>query len=393
VSLVPPTIQAISSTIIAQLEASLSQSIPLLPKSWTHVLAKVLAGVFIQLYKYASFQFLQLFVAYATMNETEIAGKKVRPLVEWGRLIGVGDPYAASRAEIVTEVTVLNQVGDLPANSPLVRSETGIVYTTVAAVPLNAPTVLVTIRASADPEGGRGAGVIGNLEPGEVVSFANPLPNIFRDAVVVSQTKAGADAETPDAYRKRIIRRFQARPQGGALADYRMWAEEVPGIVTAYVYTGTNPGEVNVFCEATPESSGSDDGIPTEAQLTAVFDNINLDQDGKATRRPAGAAVNTLPISRQAFDVTIVGLLPDTADNRDAILESVEEYLFTRQPYIVGLSQLPREDRVTQAAVGGVVNETAAALGAAVTDVMISPGPSSTLEHGQKAKLGNAVWT
>ena len=39
-----------------------------------------------------------------------------------------------------------------------------------------------------------------------------------------------------------------------------------------------------VYCEATVTSSGSDDGIPTAAQQTAISNAINLNMDGRATR-------------------------------------------------------------------------------------------------------------
>nr|MCH9737100.1 hypothetical protein [Actinomycetes bacterium] len=60
-SLTTPTTKEISDNIIAQLEASFSQTIPLLQKAFFRVLSTVLAGVFILLYKYGGFMFLQMF--------------------------------------------------------------------------------------------------------------------------------------------------------------------------------------------------------------------------------------------------------------------------------------------------------------------------------------------
>jgi uncharacterized phage protein gp47/JayE len=392
VSLAVPTTQDISDTIIAQLEASLSQSIPLLPKAFARVLAKAIAGVFILVYKYAGFSFLQLFVAHATMQETVVNGKRVRPLVDWGRLFGVGDPLDATRAELVVAVTVTTLSGSLKAGTQLLRSETGVVYTTTAVKELNATTVQVNIRAASDQQGNGGAGAIGNLQPGDKVSFANPPSNVASDAVVVSTVTAGADAESPDSYRARIFRRTQARPQGGAYADYRQWAEEVGGIARAYPYTG-DPGEVDVFCEATEASSGSPDGIPTQSQLDAVLASIRFDANGISTRRPANAAINVLPITRTAIDVVVTGLTPDTTATRDAIVEGMDEFLRTREPFIEGLSTLPRLDRITAATLGSIAEGIASAEGASVTSVQSTPGPSYTLGHGELAKLGTVTWT
>lgn len=400
-SLSTPTTAEIADTILAQVEGSLSQTVPLLPKAVLRVLAKVLAGAYTLVYKYAGFIFLQMFVTHASMRETVINGRTVRPLVEWGRLVGIGDPTPATRAELLIEITVEVQTGSLPAGSQLLFPSTGVVYLTTAAVALDAATKQVTIRASSDQQGGGGEGSIGNLEPGDVVSFASPLPNVARDAVVISQSVTGADAELEDAYRGRVLRRFQRRPQGGAYADYQAWGEEVAGIINVYPYTGA-PGEVDVYVEATAASSGDPDGIPTAAQIDAVADSIELDQDGLASRRPANAAVNVLAISRVAFDVTIGGLsVPastglDEATVEAAIEAAIDEYLRAREPFIVGLSFLPRRDRITQSAVAGIADETASTLGATITTVELFLGgvdtPAYTLGNGEKAKLGAITW-
>jgi uncharacterized phage protein gp47/JayE len=389
-SLPTPTTAEISATIVSQLESSLSQTIPLLPKAFSRVLAKVLAGVFVLLWKYAAFQFLQLFVQHASMAETEINGTKVRPLVEWGRLIGVGEPIGATRAEHTVAVSVQNQTGEIKGGiTQMVRPDTGVIYTVVSTVELNAPIVQITIRAASDQDGGDGSGTIGSLEVGDIVEFAKPLPQVAREATIIARTVTGANAESPEAYRARIFRRFQRKPQGGAYADYQMWGEEVPGIAHVYPYTGA-PGEVDVYVEATTDSYGDPDGIPVQDQLDAVRASIQLDSAGLATRRPANAAVNTLPIDRIPVDLFISGLTPDTAELRAAIAEGADEFLRSREPYIEGLSSPPREDRVTRAAIAGIVDSIVSAELATVTSVEINPGPSVTLAHGQKAKLGTA---
>lgn len=382
------TTQAISDNVVAQLEASLSQSVPILPKAFCRVLAKVLAAVSVLLWKYASFIFLQLFVAYASMEETTVNGKKFIPLVQWGRLIGVGDPGLPKRAEIVVAVTVTNQVGSLEAGKQLVHVDSGVLYQTAFDVLLNAATVNVTVRAVSDQQGGTGEGTIGNRVAGEKLSFVTPLANVATDTAVVSIARAGVDAETPLSYRGKVIRRFQRKPQGGAYADYQLWAEEVPGIVHAYPYASDLPGEVNVYAEATEESSGSEDGIPTGDQLTAVFDSIQLDDSGIASRRPVNAAVTVLAISRSSFSVQISGLNPDTPETREKLADGIDEYLREREPFIVGLSTLPRQDRVTQSAIGGIVDGIVNAVGATVTSAVVTPGPAATLGPGEKAKLG-----
>lgn len=394
-ALTTPTTQQISTNIIAQLEAAISQTIPLLPKAFSRVLAKVLAGVFVVLYKYAGFSLLQQFVRFASFEETEVNGVLLRPLVEWGRMIGVGEPNAATQAELTIEVTVLSQVGSLAGGSQLLYAPSGVVYQTVAAVPLDAATISVTARATSDQAGGDGAGEIGNLEVGQVLQFASPIPNVATNATVTGSSVTGAEAETEDAYRARVFRRFQRRPQGGAYSDYQAWGEDVEGIAAVFPYTGDNPGEVDVYVEAV----AGPDGIPTSPQLAAVADAIEFDPDeppsptGKANRRPANAAVNVIAITRTAFDVDMTGF---TADDEATVLDAIElgldEFLRSRAPFIVGLSTLPRTDRITQGAVAGVIQEIAEANAASVAAVtLLRDGVEIieyTLARGELAKLG-----
>jgi len=400
-SLAIPTTSAVSATIVSQLEASLSQTIPLLPKAFSRVLAKVLAGVFVLLWKYAGFQFLQLFVAYASFQETEINGKLITPLIEWGRLIGVGDPGAATRAELVIDVSVTNQTGQLASGSELLRSETGFGYITLFPVDLDAATVQVTVRANSDQDGNGGEGADGNLNAADELSFINPLPNVASLAVVDSTTVTAADAETEAAYRARVTTRFQAPPQGGAYADYKTWGLTVTGIIYVYPYTSSSPGEVDVYCEATEASSGSEDGIPTTAQLTAVATAIELEESGLATRRPVSAGVNVYANPRIAFDVEVTGLNTTGANDDEATIktrigDACDEWFRSRESYIVGLSTLARVDRVTRDGIGGVVHEVASAAGATFASIDLQRDETSiigyTLDDGEKAKLGEMEW-
>lgn len=396
-SLQTPTTKEISDNIIAQLEASLNQSIPLLPKSFLRVLSKALAGVFVLLYKYGGFMFLQIFVRTASANETIINGNSVTPLILWGRLIGVGDPVPATNAELLIDITVETQVGSLPSGTQLVSSDNGVTYIIIGAILLNAPVVQATVRAASDQAGGGGEGAIGNLDTGATLSFANPLANVSRNATVVTQTVTGANAESTEAYRQRVIDRFQKRPQGGAYADYELWGEEVAGIINVYPYTSDCPGQVDVYVEATPESSGDPDGIPTPAQLQAVLDSIELDQNGLASRRPANALANSFPITRTGFDVRVTGLQVDNlAQVQATITTAIGEYFLDREPFIEGLSVLPRRDRITRSAVGGVVDDIVSAAGGIFSSVIITQATVNvelySLGIGEKAKASSVTY-
>ena len=400
-SLSTPTTEGIYQIIIASLEASLNQTIPLLPKSFLRVLAKVLAAVYVTLYKYGGYMHLQQFVSTASLAETEVNGILISPLKFWGVLVGLPEPGAATNAELLLDVTVDNQVGTLATGTQLIGATNGVTYVTIGSVLLNAAIVQVTVKAVQDEQDNGGRGTIGNLDPGQVVSFANPIDNVARDTAVDSQVVTGADGESEASYRQAILDRFQKRPQGGAYSDYELWGEVVPGIVAVYPYTSpTCPGQVDVYSEATVASSGNADGIPTTAQLQAVYDAIQLDENGLASHRPAGALVLSLAITRTGFDVTVTGItgVNDLAVTQASITQAMTEYFLEREPFIPGLSVPPRKDRMTDTAIGGIVEDIITADGGLFSNAQFfltgSGVPISfySLSEGEKAKAVTVVF-
>lgn len=387
------TSKEISDNIIAQFETDLGQTVPLLPKAFLKVLSKVLGAVFILLYKYGGYMFLQQFVQTASIKDTTVLGVLLSPLKFWGRTVGVGDPLPATNAEMTIDITVVNQVGTLPAGTQLTNVDNGFIYILTSAASLSSATVSATIKAVSDQVGGGGAGANGNLEAGDIVSFINPLANVSRSATVTAQTVTAADAEATEVYRQRVLDRFQRRPQGGAYADYEQWGEEGAGIVNVYPYTSAYPGQVDIYVEATVASSGDADGIPTTAQLEAVLALIEYDDGGLSSRRPAGALVNTFPITRTAFDVTVSGVSTDNNTQAESDIEdALTEYFLGRGPYIVGLHVPPRADQITAAAIGGIIQDIVAAAGGtfsyAEVSVLSVQIDLYTLGEGEKAKLG-----
>ncbi len=398
-SLQIPTTAEINSAIISQLEATLNQTIPLLPKAFNRILAKTLAGVFILLHRYIGFVFLQMFVNTATINNVQIADRLVSPLKEWGRLIGIGEPTAATQARLTAIVTVEVPGGTLESGTQLLNSDNGVTYLTTASVELTAGTVEISILAAGDQTGGNGAGAIGNLAVGEIASFANPLANVARDVTVSAVEVTAANAEDTEVYRQRILDRFQKRVQGGALVDYEIWGEEGAGIINVYPYTGASPGEVDVYVEATVESSGDPDGIPTAAQLTAVDDLIQLDEDGLATRIPANAFANIFGITRRAFDIDVVGMtVTDPATVQTQITDEVTSFLLGREPFVSGVTLLPRRDSITKTALVGLVDDLVTAAGGSFRGVNFSTGGGGNLGTyilgvGEKAKVETVVFS
>ena len=370
-SLTTPTTKEINDNIIAQLEADLNQDIPLLVKAFNRVLAKVMSGVFILLWKYGGWIFLQQFVQTASDRPSTFFGTTVIPLVFWGRLIGVGDPIAGTNAELKIDITVTNQTGSLPSGTQLVSTLNGFTYLTLNSVVLDLPTVSVPVRAVNDQVGGNGVGVLGNLEVSDTsMSFANPPANVSQNVIVTGIGVVAADAETTPAYRERVIDRFQKTPQGGAYADYEIWGLEAPGVINIYPYTSSTPGVVDVYSEV----NNQPDGIPDPAQLIAVFDIIEQDENGLASRRNANAAVNSLPITRTKFFVIVNGIdeVGDITQVEADITTAVSDFFFAFDPFIPGISLQARNDTITGSKLAGLVEDIVTANGGIFTSASFS---------------------
>jgi len=369
------TEKGVNDQIIATVESQIGQTIPLLGKAFARVMAAAFAGLIVLLYKYNNYTFLQMFVATASNIATTVNGQTVIPLQAWGVLVGAGRPVAAIAAELDLTVTVTNPTAAvIDAGTQFVSGDNGVTYLSTAPVSILGTSITIPVVAAGDQSNNAGTGTIGNLDPGAVVSFVTTPVGVLQAAVVDVQTVTAADAETDAAYRQRVIDRFQKRAQGGALVDYELWGEETAGIINVYPYAWTCPGGVEVYAEATVASSGNPDGFPTQAQLDAVADSINLDLNGRATRRQVNAFLVTNSITRKGFTVTVVGLEADDSGSVMAEVETaLDSHFKTFEPFIGGVSVI-RRDRVTQASVAGVVSAVITAAGGTFVDVLLSTG-------------------
>jgi hypothetical protein len=393
------TIQQVNNLIITQLETQFGKTFPILPKSFIRILAKTLSGTWIINYKSAGWIFKQIFVATAYYGDVIINGKKINPLIEWGRLVGVGDPNAATQAEFTITVNV-NSIGEtLPAGTQFSSTINGVIYITQDNYLLDAATKNINVIAVT-------AGTIANLGVSNTLTLVSTLGIVENDAIIATVLTTATEAETEENYRRRIIERFQLQPQGGAYADYRIWASDVPGVLQTYIYSGDPSSNVLIYVAGDPDIYV--DRIPDSALLLAVGNAIDFDPEtGEANRRPIGAVIdpagdlsyaNILPVTALEFDIEITGFNVDNELEADAISDiksSLSDYMLSREPYIIGLSIPPNNSRITQANVIGIVNDIVSAQsGTFLTAIITKDGIISTnynLLPGELAKLGDVV--
>ena len=369
-----PTVNEIRDILLSNIESRLGQLVPFLPKAVWRVLSNGIAGIFIILYKFGSFEFLQIF--------PQTAGDAA--LERWGDLVGIiRSPAEAARIEI----QCTGEDGQVVlTSSRIVNNLTGVVYLVDADATIAAGVATTTMIATQ-------SGAIGNVADGKVLSFVTPLSGIDNKCTVTDTIDIGIDKENLDIYRGRVVDRFRKIPQGGAFADYELWAREVATIINAYPYSGDTEGTVEVFSE----SSTGIDGIPSGSELTAVFDSINL-----PNRRPVTAEVFSLPITRTPFTVNVLGLAPKTAGGDLTAVKASIESLLTQlfldfEPFVDGLSVIDKS-LISQNEIIQIVSlaiQTFSVQFDTATFEITGSGDLLTrhnLGQGEKAKLGATVY-
>jgi uncharacterized phage protein gp47/JayE len=124
----------------------------------------------------------------------------------------------------------------------LLRRGDGAGYTTTADLTLGAN------RTGAAPILAQAPGAAGDMDAGTPLALATPIAGVQGAVVAAAPAVGGADMETDDALRTRMLYRYRAPPQGGAQADYVEWATAVPGVTRAWCNPhGAGAGTVVVY--------------------------------------------------------------------------------------------------------------------------------------------------
>jgi uncharacterized phage protein gp47/JayE len=202
----------------------------------------------------------------------------------------------------------------IPAGTQL--TTLGVNYETTADTTIGAGPTPVPVRALT-------AGAIGNQDEGTTIDFMAPIAGIDAQATVVTLA-GGADTESDDQLRARILFRIRNPPMGGDQNDYVAWALSIPGVTRAWAAPEMGIGTMTVrFMMDELRATNTPPGMPTPDDVQAVHDYMD-------TVRPVTVKdffVET-PIPFY-YTITISNLSEDTPDVRARILQSIQdmEYL------------------------------------------------------------------
>ena len=390
------TIEEVQQLLIRSFEHEFNTQLRILPKSFIKILCKVFAGVFITAYKLVGWYFLQMFPETADWKEVTILGVRLRPLVKLGVLFGVGEPLAGVQWRGIITIDVLTQGSVLYSGTQLKSSVTGKLYIVEETKNLLQTKETVSVVCTE-------IGTAGNLEKNDTLNFVNPYGFIKTETIVSNVARVGLDNELESSYRNRVINRFRLQPQGGALADYRIWASEVPGVLNVYPYNDKEqPGGVLLYVSGISDVYA--DRIPDKGLLKKVGEACTYDPEtGRATRKPLtamldpkndGSYSNVKPVSVAVFDVVITGvpgIVP--ADFAQVVKPALQNYFLDRDLYIRGLSDdNNRTNVISKNHIITVINQIAVSVKAIFETAEIRKdgkvAPLYTLDNGELAKLG-----
>ncbi|GCE83074.1 baseplate J/gp47 family protein [Komagataeibacter diospyri] len=338
--------------------------VALLRFSVLNVLAMVLAGLAWLHYGYIDWIALQA-VPWTATGEY---------LAAWGALKGV-TRKAAGYASGTVSFTVTG-TAVIPAGTALVLTG-GVGATTTADSVTTNGTTLASWTATT-------AGSAGNVAAGSIATLSSPVAGVQTTGTVVALTTSGADVETDDALRTRVMDAYQQPGECGNEDNYVTWALDVTGVTRAWCNPlGYGAGTVVVYImlddanEATGGFPNGTDGSATgdTRYKTATGDQLTV-ANAIQSERPVTALVIVCAPIAQPVDFVITDLgTGNTTANQTAITEALQD-MFLRL-----------------SAPGGTINpndweEAIAAIGLDSFEVQSPAGPVTGANAGAMPVLG-----
>lgn len=334
------------------------------------VLGDVAAGMAHQHYGYLDYIALQATPFTATDEY----------LAAWGALKQITRKPANVATGTVT-FPATSSATAIPAGTPVTRSD-GVTGTVLAVIQQTASSMTVQVSITADPYGLTGA--FGNSVANTSFTLGTSVPGVTSTSSAASAFTGGADIETVDALRARIVGAYQQTAQGGSSNDYVQWALQVPGVTRAWCVPLFNgPGTVAVYfmmdsAEAAFQGvpQGSDGVASNESRdVSATGDQLTV-ANALFPQRPVTALVHAKAPRLQSVAMSIKGV---AVANRTAVQTALASML-------------------QQQTLGGVVQIksfwTAAASADPVDDFnILSPTTDIVLGAGQLPTLGTITWS
>lgn len=246
----------------------------------------------------------------------------------WAALKKVYRKAAASASGSVTFPGTNGSV--IPAGTGLVRGD-GITAVTLADATVVGGAVVISAAIVADPIGL--TGVFGNTAVGVAMTLSQSIAGIQSNGAVSTAFTGGADLETDDSLRSRMLAAYQNTPQGGDETDYIGWATAIAGVTRAWcVRNGNGAGTVVIYVmfdvsEAAyagfPQGTNGVATSETRGGAVATGDQL-LVANYLYPLQPVTALVSVMAPTASAVNFTISGI---PAGKRTAVQAAIADVL------------------------------------------------------------------
>jgi uncharacterized phage protein gp47/JayE len=283
-----PTLATLIDQAQADFNAAIAGADSRLRFGFLDTMARVEAASIHALYGWLQWLVLQAFV---TTAEAEYLDQEA-------------DDLGLTRQPATTATGSMTATGSsgsaIPVNSRLQRAD-GVQYRVTASTAISAGTASVALVCLTP-------GKAGNAPANSQLTFVQALPGVQSQATS-GVLAGGADVETDDRLRDRVLLRKRQPPQGGAKGDYGQWCQRLPGLTRSW--PSPNEAGLNTLTIHFMMDDTYPDGIPTTgdaANLLAILEPL----------RPITLELFCQPPTAQPLNVTI-DLIPDTPEVRDAV--------------------------------------------------------------------------
>lgn len=328
-----PTISELYTSILADLEATYGDNIPVFGKNFLRAMSAVQAAKLKIYYLAIGKTQKNIFVDTA---DTESSGGT---LERFGRVKLGRNPFPAKAGQYDVEVT--GSIGAIiPASTTFKSNDDslspGKLFILDNEFTFTASTETITLRALE-------SGLDSKLSVSDLLSVTSPIANVNKEAEVTNEVIEPLSAEDIELYRSRTIDSYRLEAQGGAATDYRLWSFDAQGVKQTYPFAKSGfSNEIDLFVEATIGDSIDGKGTPSASLLSDVEDVVEFDPDvtkplNDRGRRPLGVfIVHFLPITVNEVDITIDLFQGLTPEIETLIFNAIKLQVDSIRPFVSG---------------------------------------------------------
>lgn len=329
------------------IQSQLPGTDPLLRFSNLGILAAVLAGMANLHYGYLDW------IAQQAVPETATD----EYLESWASLKNVTRKPATQATGSVTFTGTAGTA--LPTGTAITRSDGVGAVVTAGGTVGSGGSITVTAQINADPSGLTGA--FGNCAVGTQFALSAPIAGIASSGTAATAFTGGADLETDDSLRARMLQAYRSPPAGGSASDYENWALAAPGVTRVWVVpSAMGPGTVGIY--------------PMLDLAEAAYGGFPQGTNGVSAADPRGPAAT-------GDQLTIANAINALRPATDLVWV---------------IAPLPLPVNFTIAGISGASATTKAAIGAAISQAFVAAGapnttfPLTTIESAILAVPGTA---